>query len=74
MTKQHSTSRQHVKAQKMLDSLPRGAVVIDSRGFAYQEGGIRDRGMWYRAFDDGEPLSSWDLAFRAPLREMVVKQ
>lgn len=69
-----STSRDHVKAQKLLDSLPRGSVVIDSQGFAYQEGGMLDRGMWYRAFDDGDPLSSWDLAFRAPIREMVVRQ
>lgn len=70
----HSSVREHFNAQKMLDSLPRGAVVIDSQGFAYQEGGIHDRGMWYRAYGDGEPLSSWDLAFRAPLREMAVKQ
>ena len=74
MAKQHSTRKQHVKAQAMLDSLPRGSVVVDCEGFAYQEGGLSDRGMWYRAFDDGEPMSSWDLAFRAPLREMVVKQ
>lgn len=71
--KNPSTSREHVKAQEMLDNLPRGSVVLDGQGFAYQEGGMCDRGMWYRAFDDGDPLSSWDLAFRAPIREMVVK-
>lgn len=67
------TSSGHAKAQKLLDSLPRGSVVIDAEGFAYQEGGIHGTGMWYRAFDNGDPLSSWELAFRAPIREMVVK-
>lgn len=67
-------NRMHAHAQKMLDALPSGSVVVDCEGFAYQEGGVLGKGLWYRAFDSCEPISSWDLAYRAPIREMVVKE
>lgn len=46
------------RTQLKLDGLARGAVVVDSRGDAWQEG---FPGYWYRAYD-GEGKSSFQLA------------
>lgn len=46
------------RAQKALDRLEPGAIIIDGRGHAWQ----KDRGdYWYRAFD-AEHVASWELA------------
>lgn len=68
------TSTQHRKAQALLDSLPPESVVMDCHGGAWQEGGLSLRGLWYRAFGDEKPLSSWDLAFKHPIVELVSKK
>lgn len=68
------TPAQHRKAQALLDSLPPESVVLDCHGLAWQEGGLSLRGLWYRAFGDGKPLSSWDLAFKYPIIEMAPKK
>lgn len=61
------TSRAHRTAQATLDSLPHGAVVLDGDGYAWQEGGLALAGWWYRAYGDGQALSSWELAFYGPI-------
>ena len=74
MHKNASTRPEHRKAQHLLDSLPPESVVMDCHGGAWQEGGLSLRGMWYRAFGDEKPLSSWELAFKYPLVELVPKK
>lgn len=74
MSKIQSTRPEHRKAQALLDSLQPESVVMDCHGGAWQEGGLALRGLWYRAFGDDKPLSSWDLAFKYPIAELTPKK
>lgn len=59
MSKQQPLLRPDLhRAQTKLDDLPKGAVVVDEHGAAWQFGGI----YWYRAFDSDQPASSFELA------------
>ena len=50
-----------------LERLPDGAVVVDEFGAAWQQGVLRGRGFWYRAFD-GDGISAFELAQRGKFR------
>lgn len=63
------TSAGHRKAQQFLDSLDNRSVVMDGDGRAYQHGGMYAP-YWYPAWNNAEPLSSYELAFRYPIRLM----
>ena len=67
------THKDHHKAQKMLDKLPCGAVVIDRYGHAWQEGGPQLIGYWYRAYGDAKSWTSYELAFNHPLTPLTAK-
>lgn len=65
------------KTRIALDKLPRGSVVIDRFGHAWQGAqgyGPFDtkyaNGYWYRAYDgkDASEVSTWDLSFFGPLK------
>lgn len=59
MSRQRSSLRPDLhRAQIKLDELPKGSIVIDEHGAAWQFGGI----YWYRAFDSDQPVSSFELA------------
>lgn len=59
------------KAQKQLDGLPNGSVIIDRNGDAWQYGSVgRDVAWWYRAYD-GDGISSFQLAQRAEIVKVV---
>lgn len=50
------------RAQLMLDSLPKGSVVLDRYADAWQYGGI----YWYRAYGDSTSVSSHSLSYKQP--------
>lgn len=65
--KQQHTSAEHQKAQKTLDSLGSKSVVLDTNGYAWQQGGNCFIGYWYRAYGDERAFSSYELAFEHPI-------
>ncbi|ANP74523.1 hypothetical protein [Cryobacterium arcticum] len=64
------------RAQIELDKMPANAVILDSYGHAWQQGGTPGRGVasgyWYRAFGDDTEVSSFELAQRGPIKRMKV--
>ena len=51
------------RAHRLLNELPARAVILDGHGDAWQCGGVGRVGMfWYRAFGDGDGISSLQLA------------
>lgn len=67
---QTRTSTKHRKAQDFLNAQPSHSVILDCHGMAWQEGGLSLNGWWYRAYGDGEALSSYELAFHHPITVM----
>lgn len=70
MSRRRPGTEEHAKAHELLRSQPHHAVVIDGSGHAWQEGGLSLSGLWYRAYGDGKPLSSHELAFQYPITVM----
>lgn len=59
MSRQTSLLRADLhRAQTKLDELPKGSIIVDEYGAAWQFGGI----YWYRAFDSDQPVSSFELS------------
>lgn len=63
------------RAQKTLDGLGPGSVILDRYGHAWQSargygplGGMYATGYWYRAFGDSSEVSSFELAQRGPVQ------
>ena len=64
------TSKAHYDAHRLLDDMPHGSVVLDRHGEAWQD----DTGYWFGSFAvPDEPLSSYDLAFHAPITPLTTK-
>lgn len=70
--KTHRTSKEHHRAQALLDSLPAGSTVVDGNGHAWQEGNTPGVRLWHRAYG-GRPLTSYGLAFRSPITPLRPK-
>lgn len=63
------------RAQKTLDGLGPGSVILDRYGDAWQSargygplGGMYATGYWYRAYGDSSEVSSFELAQRGPVK------
>lgn len=66
------TSKEHHRAQAVLDSLPGASTVLDGNGHAWQATNTPSGRRWHRAYG-GEPLTSYGLAFRSPITPLRPK-